>query len=246
MPPRKKGKNPVQPTPSQGGDSEPECGDHSGLLSAMNKMMKSSLGELSGVLKNNQGSTSGAGTRKDRIQENPAMVADPEDEQEPQGGETDEITYLREFTRLQPPMFDGTKGPEDAECWLFMIKERLDVIRTPKKMRVKFATTRLAGNAHKWWRLIKQSERIRKWREFKDAFRLQFISYAFRWARRDELCGLVQGNMFIEEYRLTFEELSVYVDTFALSDQEKKEMFFQGLKEEYRCAMGFYEFPSYK
>ena len=41
MPPRRKGKNPVQPTPSQGGDNEPEGGDHSGLLSAMNKMMKS-------------------------------------------------------------------------------------------------------------------------------------------------------------------------------------------------------------
>ena len=100
MPPRRKGKKPVQPSPSQGGDSEPEGGDHSGLLSAMNKMMKNFLGELSGVLKNNQGSTSGAGERKGRIQENPAIVDDPEDEQEPQGGETNEITYLREFTRL--------------------------------------------------------------------------------------------------------------------------------------------------
>ena len=50
----------------------------------------------------------------------------------------------------------------------------------------------------------------------------------------------------MEEYRLKFEELSVYMDTFALSDQEKKEMLFQGLKEEYRCAMGFYEFFSFE
>ena len=57
MPSRRKGKNPVQPIPSQGGDSEPDGGDHSGLLLAMNKMMKNFLGELSGVLKNNQWST---------------------------------------------------------------------------------------------------------------------------------------------------------------------------------------------
>ena len=129
-------------------------------------------------------------------------------------------------------MFDGTKGPKDAECWLFMVKERLEVIRTPKKMRVKFAATRLAGNAHRWWRLIKQSEAICKWQEFENVFRLEFILDVYRRARIDELCSLVQGDMSVEEYRLKFEELSVYMVTFALSDQEKKEMFFKGLKEE--------------
>ena len=115
----------------------------------MNKMIMKFLGELSGVLKNNHGSTSYAGANKGRVQENPAIVDNPEGEQEPQGGEADEITYLREFTRLQPPMFDGTKVPEDAKCWLFVIKEQLEVMRTPKKMRIKFAATRLAGNAHR-------------------------------------------------------------------------------------------------
>lgn len=36
------------------------------------------------------------------------------------------------------------------------------------------------------------------------------------------------------------------MEAFALSDQEKNEMFYQGLKEEYRHAMGFYDFWSYK
>lgn len=44
--------------------------------------------------------------------------------------------------------------------------------------------------------------------------------------KRDDLRNLTQGNMSVEEYRLKFEELSIYVDTIASSDQEKKEMFY--------------------
>ena len=76
----------------------------------MNKMVKDFLGELSGVLKNNNRPTSGVCANIGYVQENLALVENPKVEQEPQGGETDDITYLREFTRLQPLMFNGTKG----------------------------------------------------------------------------------------------------------------------------------------
>ena len=105
-------------------------------------------------------------------------------------------------------MFDGTKVPEDAKCWLFVIKEQLEVIRTLKKMRVKFAATKLTGNAYRWWRLVKQSEGIRKWQEFENAFRLQFISNAYRRAKRDELRNLVQGDMSVEEYASNLKNLA--------------------------------------
>lgn len=48
----------------------------------------------------------------------------------------------------------------------------------------------------------------------------------------------------MEEYRQKFEELCVHMDN--LTDREKKEMFFLGLKDEYRQSMGFYNFPTYR
>ena len=50
--------------------------------------------------------------------------------------------------------------------------------------------------------------------------------------------------MSVEEYRLKFEELSMYVG--GLSDQQKQERFLNGLKAHYRRTMGFNDFPSYK
>ena len=50
--------------------------------------------------------------------------------------------------------------------------------------------------------------------------------------------------MSVEEYRLKFEELSMYVG--GLPDQQKQERFLNGLKAHYRRTMGYTDFSSYK
>ena len=46
--------------------------------------------------------------------------------------------------------------------------------------------------------------------------------------------------MSVEEYRLKFEEFSMYVG--GLPDQQKQERFLNGLKAQYRQTMGFTDF----
>ena len=48
---------------------------------------------------------------------------------------------------------------------------------------------------------------------------------------RDEFYTLEHGQLSVEDYRLKFEELSMYVDV--ISDQEKQERFLNGLRVPY-------------
>ena len=108
----------------------------------------------------------------------------------PQGGETGEITSFRESPRLQPPMFDKIKGlrmPKDG----FGDQREFKGYQNPKEDAEKFDATKLAGNAPRWWRLVKPSKGIRNWHAIGSAFRLQFISEAGSQAMRDEFRNLV-------------------------------------------------------
>ena len=111
-------------------------------------------------------------------------------------------------------------------------------------MWVGFATLKLESGALHWWRSISGFNITIQWAEFDKAFCDRYVSDAYCRAKQDEFYNLIQGKMSVEEYRLKFEQLSMYVG--GLPDQQKQKRFFNGLKAHYRRTMGFTDFPSYK
>ena len=251
MGPKKGSKRPVYQRNDQDGDDPAEnqnSGDGSDrdLANRLETMMSGFFRKLTGVLKNSHGTTSGIGPSRTRA---PRNTTNDDDDGEnvrrnPQGGEGEEVYYLKEFNRLQPPKFDGLSGPEAAEGWLYHIYSQFKILNAPERMWVGFATLKLEGGALRWWRSISGPNVTIPWVEFDRTFRDRYVSDAYCRAKRDEFYTLFQGKMYVEEYRLKFEELSMYVG--GLSDQQKQERFLNSLKAHYRRTMGFTDFPSYK
>ena len=131
-------------------------GPNQDLVAQLETMMSGFFNKLTGVLKNNHGTTSGVSLSRTRAHMNVAIedkdVADVEPNH--QGGEGDEVYYLKEFNHLQPPKFDGSSGPEAAKGWLYHIYSQLRIFNAPEHMWVGFATLKLEGGALRWLRSI--------------------------------------------------------------------------------------------
>ena len=84
-------------------------GPNQDLAARLETMMSGFFNKLTGVLRNSHVTTSSVGPGRTRAQRNPSN--DDEDVANvglnPQGGDGEEVYYLKEFNRLQPPKFDG-------------------------------------------------------------------------------------------------------------------------------------------
>ena len=79
--------------------------------------MSGFFNRLAEFLKNSHRTTRGVGPNCTHAQRD--AISDDDEavnvEPTPQEREGDEVYYLKEFNRLQPPKFDGSSGPETTE-----------------------------------------------------------------------------------------------------------------------------------
>ncbi|GFY80859.1 hypothetical protein Acr_01g0006680 [Actinidia rufa] len=116
------------------------------------------------------------------------------------------MDVVREFRKLNPPMFDGVSNdPLVADHWLSEIRKLFDVLHvTEDAVRVKFVACQLSGEANEWWKSVDQYFP----ESFKDMLQEQF-----------EL--LEQGTMTVSEYAMKFQALSRFAPEL-VSMEEKK------------------------
>ncbi|KAJ9709391.1 hypothetical protein PVL29_001051 [Vitis rotundifolia] len=71
------------------------------------------------------------------------------------GSECNNVSLIREFKALTPPIFRGGPNFLEAENWMKEIKKILDVMAVPEERRVSLASFMLRDEADNWWDMIK-------------------------------------------------------------------------------------------
>ena len=82
---------------------------------------------------------------------------------------------LKNFQNTNPPMFNKTEEPLDADDWLQTMENNLEVAQVEAAEKVLFATHYLAGPARAWWTSTRamNAGQIMTWEDFK----LKFSKY---------------------------------------------------------------------
>ena len=159
------------------------------------------------------------------------------------------LDYRRDFNSSKPPSFNGLAGPSEADSWLDHVEEELDNLCVPEHFRVKIAVGLLLDRARVWWRSTKSlygDDEVHVWSRFRSLFLEEYVSRAHRLEKCKELDRLQQVGMSVQEYRLKFEELCIYKDSFLTNPKDKMTKFVEGLKWQYQNQLAVIDPPNYK
>ncbi|GFS42179.1 hypothetical protein Acr_00g0078370 [Actinidia rufa] len=126
------------------------------------------------------------------------------------------MEVVREFRKLNPPMFDGVSSdPLVADHWLLEIRKLFDVIDvTEDVVRVKLVACQLNGEANEWWKSVLTTTR----KALRDMLREQFKR-------------LEQGTMTVSEYAMKFRALSRFAPELISMEEKKCKSFIWGLDD---------------
>ena len=158
------------------------------------------------------------------------------------------LDYRKDFNSSQPPYFNGLAGPSEADSWPDHIEEELDNLCVPDGYRVKIAIGRLLDRARVWWRSTKSlyGEEALVWVRFRSLFLEEYVSRAHCEEKCKELDRLQQVGMTVQEYRLKFEELCIYKESFITHPKDKMTKFKEGLKWQYQNQLSVIDPSNYK
>lgn len=153
----------------------------------------------------------------------------------PQAVEDDErraLTWVKEFKKLSPPIFEGGPDPMGAESWLNEIKKILDVLAVPVRDRVRLAAFMLQKEANRWWDMVKRTTDATEmtWDQFKVLFLAKYFPFAVLSQRRAEFMQLVQKDLTVAEYESKFTELSRFVPSLVAEEEDRVLKFQEGLR----------------
>ena len=93
-----------------------------------------------------------------------------------------------------------------------MVQDTFDLLGTPTKYQVPFATYKLSGAARTWWETIRFGYDIRtiNWEVFERLFTENYFNADHQQALVDEFERLKQGFMIVTNYYYHFMELAQY------------------------------------
>ncbi|KAK1642892.1 hypothetical protein QYE76_060697 [Lolium multiflorum] len=133
-----------------------------------------------------------------------------------------------------PPVFNKTEEPLDADDWLQTMENNLEVAGVEDNEKVLFATHYLAGPARAWWTSTRalHAGNLMTWEDFKLKFSKYHVPPGLIKKMRDEFRELKQGRMTVVEYRDKFLTLSRYAPDETDTVEKRKERFLNGLHDE--------------
>ncbi|KAJ9693136.1 hypothetical protein PVL29_012047 [Vitis rotundifolia] len=74
------------------------------------------------------------------------------------GSKCNNVSLIREFEALTPPIFRGGPNFLEAKNWMKEIKKILNIMAVPKEMRVSLASFMLRDEVDNWWDMIKTTQ----------------------------------------------------------------------------------------
>ncbi|XP_015084140.1 uncharacterized protein LOC107027498 [Solanum pennellii] len=125
------------------------------------------------------------------------------------------MTYwLRDFVRMNPPIFLGSKVNENPQEFLDGVYKVLCSIGVTYREKAELCSYQLRDVSHIWYTQWKDNRpEISgpiEWDEFKEAFPGMYFPQDRREIKVEESINLKQRNMSVAEYSLKFSTLSRY------------------------------------
>ena len=140
----------------------------------------------------------------------------------------------QDFLGTQPPLFNKTEEPLDADAWIRTIvsKFSLLVAACSEANKAHFAAQQLRGAARLWWdnytATLPANHEV-TWEEFKTAFRAHHIPEGLMDRKLNEFLALTQGTRTVLQYAQAFNGLCQYAGYHADTDVKKMDRFRRGL-----------------
>ena len=142
---------------------------------------------------------------------------------------------IRDFTRMNPPEYYGSKANEDPQDFIEEIFKIVDIMGVSPTEKAELAAYQLKGIAQIWFNQWKASrlgdDGPITWGEFKRAFLDHYFPMELREAKMREFLNLKQGGMSVRDYALRFSKLSKYAPSMMEDPRVKMGQFVSGLGE---------------
>ena len=89
-------------------------------------------------------------------------------------------TTYSDFLGTQPPLFNRTEEPLDADAWLRTIESKFSLLQVPcsEASKARFAAQQLRSSARLWWdnyHGMLPADHVVTWEKFKNAFKSHHI-----------------------------------------------------------------------
>src|SRR3954465_7119214 len=159
------------------------------------------------------------------------------------------VVSIQDFILLNPPVFECSSEPLEADDWLRSIERKLETAHVAPDDRVLFAVYFLEGAAAEWWEnfvAMQPDGHVVTWQQFRDALRGYHILDEMMERKKEEFCNLTQGDMSIHEYMTEFNHLARYAQEDISTDARKQARFRKGLSPVIRHNLNLHEFVNFE
>ncbi|KAK4729546.1 hypothetical protein R3W88_022534 [Solanum pinnatisectum] len=144
-------------------------------------------------------------------------------------------TRLIDFTRMNPPMFFGSKVGKDPQEFVEEVFKITDAMGVTSIEKAELAAYQLKGMAQVWYTQWKRNrlegEGPIGWEVFKKAFLDRFFPREKREEKVEEFINLRQGGMSVEEYSLKFTKLSKYASSMVADPRDEMSRYVTGISK---------------
>ena len=152
---------------------------------------------------------------------------------------------LRDFTRMNPPIFAGANTSEDPQEFINELHRILVAMGATDIEKAELASYQLKDVARTWCKMWQDSRVLGgepvTWELFKTSFLERFFPRELREAKVEKFINLKQGSMTVREYSLKFVKLSRYSTSLVSNTRDEMSRFLtriaEDLEEECRAAM---------
>jgi hypothetical protein len=142
---------------------------------------------------------------------------------------------LAEFLRTHATTFSQAKDTMDAEDWLKGVEKKVVIAQCTDREKVLFAAHQLYGTAANWWETycnIHVDVNTIIWNKFKACFHTHYVPHGTMKLKKKEFANLKQGGMTVNEYLISFIQLSRYAPDDINTYEKKQDMFLNGLNDD--------------
>ncbi|XP_049369929.1 uncharacterized protein LOC125834819 [Solanum verrucosum] len=142
---------------------------------------------------------------------------------------------LRDFVRMNPPVFLGSNVGEDPQEFLDEVYKIVNSMGVTSTEKVELDPFQLKDVAQVGFTQCKSSRPVGagpiEWEEFKNAFLGRYFPREKREVKVEEFINLRQGSMSVEEYSLKFTLLSKYVPYLVSNHRDETSRFVIGVSD---------------
>ncbi|KAL5563846.1 hypothetical protein UlMin_033593 [Ulmus minor] len=127
------------------------------------------------------------------------------------------------FRKQNPPTFEGSTNPLEAEEWLRSVEAMLDFMRLNDQEKISCATFMFKKNARYWWDVVKRTKNLREltWNEFVVIFNEKYYNATVIAGKTNEFNTIQQGSLSVVEAVAKFEELARFCPILIPDENER-------------------------